>query len=153
MPASSYRLEDILPHRPPMVLLDEVLSVDEDVRSLVASSTIRPEWSENWSAIELMAQAAAALAGVFDQVSGSDHPARPGFLLGTRRISFSVPSFEVGRTYLVTAKDVFSDEVSASFECTVRDGDKVVASAVLNAYRPNDVSSFLSQQHESGKAG
>ena len=47
MPASSYRLEDLLPHRPPMVLLDEVLSVDEKERSLVASATIRPEWREN----------------------------------------------------------------------------------------------------------
>lgn len=152
MPASSYRLEDILPHRPPMVLLDEVLSVDEKEHSLVASATIRPEWRENWSAVELMAQASAALAGVIDRVSGSDHPARPGFLIGTRRIKFAVPSFEVGHRYLVTAKDVFSDEEAASFECTVRNGDKVVASAVLNAYRPNDVASFMSQQHESGKA-
>ena len=153
MPASSYRLEDILPHRPPMVLLDEVLSVDEKDRSLVASATIRPEWRENWSAIELMAQAAAALAGVFDRVSGSSRTARPGFLLGTRRIKFAVPAFEVGRTYLVTAKDVFSDAESASFECTVRDGDEVVASAVLNAFRPDDVSAFMSQQHDLGKAG
>ena len=153
MPASSYRLEDLLPHRPPMVLLDEVLSVDEKERSLVASATIRPEWRENWSAIELMAQAAAALAGVFDRVSGSDRPARPGFLLGTRRIKFAVSEFEVGRRYLVTAKDVFSDAESASFECTVRDGDNVVASAVLNAYRPDNISAFLSQQHGSGKVG
>jgi predicted hotdog family 3-hydroxylacyl-ACP dehydratase len=136
-----------------MVLLDEVLSVDENERSLVASATIREEWRENWSAIELMAQAAAALAGVFDRVSGSDRPARPGFLLGTRRIRLAVPSFEVGRTYLVTAKDVFSDAESASFECTVRDGDAVVASAILNAYRPDDVVSFLAEQRSSSGKG
>ena len=153
MQASSYRLEDLLPHRPPMVLLDEVVSVDEKARSIVASATIREEWRENWSAIELMAQAAAALAGIFDRVSGSGRPARPGFLLGTRRIRFEVPSFEVGRKYLVTAKDVFSDAESASFECTVRDGDAVVASAVLNAYRPDDVASFLAGQRSSGGKG
>jgi predicted hotdog family 3-hydroxylacyl-ACP dehydratase len=135
-----------------MVLLDGIVSVDEAERSLVASATIRPEWRENWSAIELMAQAAAALAGIFDRVNGSSRPARPGFLLGTRRIRFSVPSFEVGRTYTVTAKDVFSDAESASFECTVRDGDAVVASAVLNAYRPDDVSSFMATQHDAGRA-
>ena len=153
MPASSYRIEDLLPHRPPMVLLDEVLSVDENERSLVASATIRPEWRWNWSAIELMAQAAASLAGVFDRVSGSVSPARPGFLLGTRRIKFAIPELEVGRRYMVTAKDVFSDAESASFECTVRDGDNVVASAVLNAFRPDDISAFLSQQRGSGKVG
>ncbi len=136
-----------------MVLLDEIVSVDEADRSLVAMATIRKEWSENWSAIELMAQAAAALAGVFDRVSGSDRPARPGLLLGTRKITFAVPAFEVGRKYTVTAKDVFSDAESASFECTVCDGDVVLASAVLNAYRPSDVDAFMASQHAaSGKS-
>lgn len=147
MPASLYRLEDVLPHRPPMVLLDEIVSVDEKERSLVATATIRSEWSENWSAIELMAQAAAALAGVFDRVSGLDRPARPGLLLGTRKITFDVPSFEVGKKYTVTAKDVFSDAESASFECSIRDGDAVLSSAVLNAYRPSDVGAFMASQH------
>lgn len=151
MPVSSYRLEDVLPHRPPMVLLDEIVSVDEKDRSLVATATARGEWSENWSAIELMAQAAAALAGVFDRASGSDRPARPGLLLGTRRITFAVPSFEVGRKYTVTARDVFSDAESASFECTVRDGDAVLASAVLNAYRPSDLDAFMAGQHATGE--
>ncbi len=146
MPASSYRLEDLLPHRPPMVLLDEIVSVDEKDRSLVATATIRKEWSENWSAIELMAQAAAALAGIFDRLSGMNGPARPGLLLGTRKLSFSVPSFEVGRTYTVTAKDVFSDAESASFECSVRDGDAVLSQATLNAYRPADVDAFMASQ-------
>ncbi len=148
MPASSYRLEDLLPHRPPMVLLDEIVSVDEANRSIEATATIKSEWSQNWSAIELMAQAAAALAGVFDRVSGLDGPARPGLLLGTRRITFFAPSFEVGRTYTVTAKDVFSDAESASFECTVRDGESVLASATLNAYRPTDFNAFLAGQRE-----
>ena len=153
MPVSSYRLEDVLPHRPPMVLLDEIVSVDEKERSLVAHATIRREWSENWASIELMAQAAAALAGVFDRVSGSTRPARPGFLLGTRKIRLNVPAFEVGKTYVVTAKDVFSDAESASFECSVRDGDAVVADAVLNAYRPNDVSAFLATLHGATEKG
>ena len=149
MPASSYRLEDVLPHRPPMVLLDEIVSVDEKERSLVARVKIRPEWCENWASIELMAQAAAALAGVFDRVTGSTRPARPGFLLGTRRIKMHIPAFEVGKSYEVTAKDVFSDAGSAGCECTVRDGDAVVVEAVLNAYRPSDVSAFMATQHES----
>lgn len=154
MPASSYRLEDVLPHRPPMVLLDEIVSVDEEDRSLVARATIRKEWSENWAAIELMAQAAAALAGVSDRISGSTLPARIGFLLGTRRMKLHVPSFEVGKAYEVTAKDVFSDAESASFECTVRDGGTVVAEAVLNAYRPTDAKAFLaSLQEAQGKGG
>ncbi len=153
MQVSSYRLEDVLPHRPPMVLLDEIVSVDEEERSIVTAATIRPEWSENWSAIELMAQAAAALAGVFDRISGHNGPPRPGLLLGARRLSLGVPSFEVGRRYFVTARNVFSDDESASFECTVRDGDAVLASTTINAYRPSDVGAFLSQQRSSRGRG
>ena len=54
----------------------------------------------------------------------------------------------------MTAKDVFSDAESASFECTVRDGGTVVAEAVLNAYRPADAKAFLASLQESqGKGG
>ncbi len=144
MQVSSFQLEEILPHRPPMVLLDEVVSFDESDGSLVVAATIRPEWSENYVAIELMAQASAALAGIHDRIAGGNDPARPGFLLGTRRLVLDIDRFEVGRRYLVTSKNVFRDGEAASFECTVRDGDKTVASAVLNAYRPHDISSFLS---------
>ena len=144
MQASSFPLEDILPHRPPMVLIDEVVSFDEADGSLVAAATIRPEWCENFVAIELMAQASAALAGIHDRLAGGKDPARAGFLLGTRRLSLGIDRFEVGRRYLVTSKNVFRDGEAASFECTVRDGDRTVASAVLNAYRPHDISSFLS---------
>lgn len=146
MPASSYRLEDILPHRPPMRLIDEVVSFDEATRELVAASTIRKEWCENWAAIELMAQTAAALAGISDRLKGHDGPPRPGFLLGTRRLTFAIPAFEVGKRYLVTAKNVFGDDEAASFECSVRDGETVVARATLNAFRPKDVAAFLATQ-------
>ena len=149
MQPSSFPLEEILPHRPPMVLLDEVVSFDESDGSLVAAATIRPEWSENYVAIELMAQASAALAGIYDRLVGGKDPARPGFLLGTRRLSLDIDRFEVGRRYLVTSKNVFRDGDAASFECSVRDGDKTVADAVLNAYRPYDISSFLSSDNSS----
>lgn len=148
MPASSfpYRLEDLIPHRPPMVLLDEIVSFDESDRSLVAATTAREEWSENWAAIEYMAQAAAALAGVFDRLEDSAAPAKPGFLLGTRKLTLDLPRFEVGKRYLVTVRNEFFDDETASFACEIRDGDAVVASAILNAYRPSDIGAFLESQ-------
>ena len=130
-----------------MLLIDEIVSFDETARELTAATTIRPEWRENWSAIELMAQASAALAGMSDKLAGHVGPARPGFLLGTRRLTLEVPAFEAGKRYLVTAKDVFGDDEAASFECTVRDGETVVARATLNTFRPRDVAVFLAEQN------
>ena len=148
MPASSfpYRLEDLIPHRPPMVLLDEIVSFDESDRSLVAATTAREEWSENWAAIEYMAQAAAALAGVFDQMENPSSPAKPGFLLGTRKLQLDFTRFEVGRRYFVSVRNEFFDVESASFSCEIRDGEKVIATAILNAYRPASVTEFLQSQ-------
>lgn len=122
-----------------MVLIDEVVECDLDASSLTAAVTIKPQWQENWTAIEFMAQTAAALAGAADRAEGYKGPPRPGFLLGTRRLELSIDRFTVGKRYLVTAKNEFRDGGAASFFCEIRDGDAVVASATLNAYRPESL--------------
>lgn len=139
-----YSVADLIPHRLPMALIDEIVDLDVEARSLTAAIVIRPEWTGNWVAIEYMAQTAAALAGAFDRLQGDEHPARPGFLLGTRRLTLDLPRFTVGERYLVTAHCEFSDSDAASFSCAIKNaaGD-VLASAILNAYRPVDVVEFL----------
>lgn len=139
-------VEDLIPHRAPMALIDEVVSSDLAAGSLVAAFAARREWCENWAAIEYMAQTAAALAGAADLAAGHTGAPRPGFLLGTRRMDLAIDRFTPGKRYLCTAKLAFSDASAASFECAVEDAGKVVASATLNAFRPDDVSAFLSAQ-------
>lgn len=129
-----------------MILIDEIVSVDMSVREIVVAVTVRERWCENWVAIEFIAQTAAALVGYADKKADAAAPARAGFLLGTRRLKLSVPRFEVGKRYLVTARHVFGDDTTASFDCAVLDGENVVASAVLNAYRPHDIGAFLETQ-------
>ena len=147
-------LEDLLPHRPPMVLIDGVESFDAAAMRLVARVTIREGqlfYAEggvpNWAAIEFMAQAAAALAGCFDKERAPAQPARPGLLLGTRRLELHTDSFAAGRTYRVTAASTFWDAETAAFACTVVDDAGVaVAEAAINAYRPPDFGTFIKEQ-------
>lgn len=149
-------LEDLLPHRPPMTLIDEIVSFDVASRSLTARVTIGrdqlffdTDGVPNWVAIEYMAQTAAALAGSWDRIESPDRPARPGLLLGTRKLDLRLEKFEDGRTYLITAVSAFNDADAASFECTIRTEDgTVVATAVLNAYRPPNFEQFLKEQAE-----
>lgn len=61
-------IDNLIPHRRPLRLIDEILGVDED--SAVSAAMITPQWPllENGSAnpivlIELVAQTAAALGG------------------------------------------------------------------------------------------
>ena len=139
MPASSLKVEDLIPHRPPMVLIDAVESVDLQSATLVASFTAREEWRGNWFALEYMAQTAAALAGVFDKESGAP-TGRPGFLLGTRRLDLGISEFIPGTKYLVKVVREYEDGDSAAFSCEialagcVEDGP--TCTAVLTAYRP-----------------
>ena len=86
-------LEELLPHRPPMVLIDAVESFDAEARRLVARVTIGEnqlffdgKGVPNWVAIEYMAQTAAALVGYYDRHVAPGQPARPGLLLGTRKL-------------------------------------------------------------------
>ena len=149
-------LDELLPHRPPMVLIDSVESFDVEAKRLTARVTIGEnqiffdgEGVPNWAAIEFMAQAAAALAGCFDKERDPARPARPGLLLGTRRLDLCVESFAAGRTYRVTAASTFWDDETAAFACTVvDDAGTVVAEAALNAFRPPDFGTFIKEQTE-----
>ncbi len=151
---TEWTLDEIVPHRPPMVLIDAVETFDASGRRLVARVSIdedKPFFSNgavpNWVAIEYMAQTAAALAGCWDRTTRPGSPPRPGLLLGTRRLTLGLDAFEAGRTYFVTAVNEFNDDEAASFSCSISDdAGAVVASAVLNAYRPTDFARFLKEQ-------
>jgi len=145
-------LEELLPHRAPMILLDAVEEFNAEERRVVAKVTIGPgqiffdgTGVPNWAAIEYMAQAAALLTGLQDHAR--DEPARPGFLLGTRSLTLSCERFVAGETYRVTARCEFEDGGAAAFACAIADarGD-VVATAMLNAFRPADVKTFLERE-------
>lgn len=142
----SFSLAELLPHRPPMILLDELVDVNIEARSIVVAFSARERWTGNWAAIEYMAQAAAALVGVFDRNRGEERPARPGFLLGTRHLALAKRRFEIGERYIVKAKCMFEDANVAAFECEITDGaGGIVAKATLNAFRPDDLAAFLTE--------
>src|SRR2546426_3960121 len=81
-------IRSLVPHSGPMVLLDRVVSVDEE--SLCAEVLIRADSMfcaaggvGAWVGLEYMAQAIAAYAGYGARLRGA--PVKIGFLLGSRR--------------------------------------------------------------------
>lgn len=138
MQVSYYNLEDLIPHRDKMALIDEIVSCDLAAATLTAAVTIKPQWQENWVAIEFMAQTAAALAGAADRANGWTGRPRLGFLLGTRKLELFIDRFVVSRRYLVTACNSFFAEGAASFDCKIFDGPTLVAKASINAFRPDN---------------
>ena len=143
----------LLPHRPPMVLIDGVEAINLEAKRVVVSLKIddsNPFFSNggvpSWVAIEYMAQAAGTLVGLRDRSLAPDCTPRVGMLLGTRRMEVGLSRFVAGETYRASAECVFEDTDAASFQCEIRDAaDCVVASATLNAYRPPDMAAFLKE--------
>ena len=141
MPASFWKVEDLIPHRPPMVLIDEIESVDLDSSTLVAAFTAKEQWRGNWFSLEYMAQTAAALAGAFDKAEDEGAEGRPGLLLGTRKLELGIDGFVPGVRYFVKAVRECVDGDSAAFACEIWEAGKESqfpkCTATLTAYRAN----------------
>ena len=140
-------VEDLLPHAPPMVLLDRVISCEGE--GLCAEVEITPDsqFCTNgrvgvWVGIEYMAQAVAAWSGW--QARRRAEPVKVGFLLGTRRYECLVADFPVGSLLRVLVEREFqSDNGLARFRCEIRSLEQLCAHASISVYQPPEASVTL----------
>lgn len=121
-------LLELLPHRPPMLLLDGVdgdgayLRVDPEAWYADAAGAM-----PGWFGLEVMAQAVAALQGR----AGAP---RRGYLVGTRSYQ-SIPAFPAGSLLRVRVRAAEEDESGlAAFACEILLGDEPAATASLKVY-------------------
>lgn len=140
-----YDLNKILPHNYPMILIDDLISVDMENRSVKASVHIDEnkiffdreiKGIDALVGIEYMAQC----IGCYAYFRNGEQEPKIGFLLGTRSYEISIEKFELGQTYFIEAKEVFTDNELVSFECFIYNGDMECAKATINVYQPQDVS-------------
>jgi predicted hotdog family 3-hydroxylacyl-ACP dehydratase len=150
MAGSSYSPQDLLPHAPPMVLLDRV--VDWTETTVTAALTIRPETPffeprrgvPSHVGIEWMAQACGLFAGL--EAKSTGQPVRLGFLLGTRRYRAERFWFIEGEQPVISARLSFRERGMAVFDCHIAVVGVDAASAQLTLFQPEDDMSFLSDQ-------
>lgn len=129
-PVASY-----LPHRAPMLLIDDIDEVTAD--GIVCRATIHPDCvfatdgAVHPSAmIEFVAQACALFVGVTDARDGT--PPRLGFIVGCREISFAVDSFAVGDELTIAATKIHGQHQIAAFTATVARGGSPCVSIQLS---------------------
>lgn len=138
--ASTIPIADLLPHAPPMVLLDRVLdAADEHLTALVGiradSEFCRDGRVGNWIGIEYMAQAVAAWSGW--QARQRGEPVRVGYLLGTRRFDAHVSEFALGDCLQVRVEREFqADNGLARFRAQIHRGAELCAEASISVYEP-----------------
>ncbi len=141
-------IEDLLPHRGTMLLLDRVLAYDADTASAEYAPRSDAWYADAdgnmpaWIGIELMAQTVAAHVGLLKRSAGA--PPKQGALLGTQRYSAQRPAFAAGAPLRIRTRSIYRDASGlGAYECSIASGDEEVASATLKVYEPDDFQTFL----------
>lgn len=149
-----YSLEELLPHRAPMLLLDEVVDVSKthaiaavmpgNHKANLFSSTGNYE-TPQWVAIEYMAQTAALISGYMCRTVNIGPEL--AFLLGTREIKFSSDYLPANKKLTISATLNMFDKDSglALFDSTVSAEGKELIAASLKAMLPTDTKQFLEE--------
>lgn len=141
-------LEKILPHSRPMIMIDSIDEINIEEGYIISSVTINEDkiffdkilnGTDALLGIEFMAQ---TIAGCSFFKYNIDKP-KIGFLLGTRSYKCSLEKFENGKTYSVKARELYCDMELVSYECFIYNEGMEVASAVINAYQPQNSDEFL----------
>jgi predicted hotdog family 3-hydroxylacyl-ACP dehydratase len=141
-------IEELLPHRGTMLLLDRVLAFS--AQDITAECTPKREgWYADargnmpaWIGIELMAQAIAAHVGLIKRSEGK--PVSPGVLLGTRRYAPARAAFPAAQPLLVASSISFRDESGlAAYDCRIEAAGERLVEATLKVFEPADFQAFL----------
>ncbi len=142
-------LAELIPHAADMILIDQVLSFDEEqIRTRV---TVRPDglFSQAdgslpaWIGVELMAQSVAAYAGCQARLKGE--PIQLGFLLGSRKFECNVGHFPAGSELTIQAiRSLQDDSGMGVFECNLT-GTDIQAFARLSVYCPPNADQYLTE--------
>lgn len=128
----------VLPHKPPMILIDELLSVSET--TLTARVLLRDDSPfvqdgrvSSLIAVEYMAQTIAALAGLRRRSRGEN--VKHGFLLGCRELNLPQPELRSGDDLTVEVRETWATEELGHFQCSVTRKGELVAEGVLSVYQ------------------
>ena len=150
--AECYAIEDVVPHRDGMCLLDRVLRWDDETIQAELVVPYEGLFVEGggvpaWVGIEYMAQAIAAWAGCRARRAGREP--NIGFLLGSRRYTSTRDVFPSGTHLRVDARcELLADNGLGMFACTLHAGDEQWAVANVSVFEPADAMAYL----ESGEA-
>lgn len=141
-------IEKILPHDRPMILIDGVRDINLEEHYVICYVKIHNKkifFNKDINGIsplvgiEFMAQAIGCYAFF---KAGKDTP-KLGFLLGARTYTNSLEKFANGSTYTIKAKEMYDDGELVSFECLIYNDNKEVASALINAFQPENAEEYI----------
>ena len=144
-------VEELLPHRGTMLLLDRVTEFQAN-RLVAEYSPSAEAWYADtmgnmpgWVGIELMAQSVAAHVAMLKKQAGL--PLKMGALLGTRRYSMALSAagcFRAGQVLRICVTEEFHDDSGlGAYACSIICAGETLATAVLKTFEPDDFGAFV----------
>jgi predicted hotdog family 3-hydroxylacyl-ACP dehydratase len=132
-----FSIADVVPHRPPSLLLDELVEADDKHAVSLVRITERSPFFEGQGVpavvtLEYMAQTVAAYSGALRR--GLGQQVQLGFLLACRRLTLTTDLLRPGDELRVEARHVWSAPPLGQFDCQVTRGDQTIANATLSVY-------------------
>jgi len=136
MKPDDLRIEDLLPHRDRMLLIDEVLEVNDT--TAVTSATVTKQWPlfdgravDSLILIELVAQTAGVNNGwVRIKQHGLDSE-KKGWLVGIKQSRFLVRAVALNDCIITRAENQFEYEGYRQILGTARIGEKLIGEVAL----------------------
>lgn len=147
---NNYKIDQVLPHQSPMILIDSLAYYDAD--SCRCTVTITPQSPfyntlkkgvPSYIGSEYMAQAIAAFAGAHALDGKGD--VQIGFLLGSRKYKTMRSHFELEAVLNITIKELYREDSGLRvFECEIITAENVVmAQANINVFQPENPEAFI----------
>lgn len=141
-------IEQLVPHKPPMILIDRMIEATDTACTCEVTITpqtlfIEPAGVPAFVGLEYMAQAVAAYAGYKVYLAGQS--IGHGFLLGTPQFKTDCQFFHCGQTLQIRVTHVWGDHELMQFQCTIYDAltGALLQQAELTVFTPQDVASYL----------
>ncbi len=143
MGQDEYNILNLLPHRPPMLMVDHVIRLNDD--EAVLQSVVKESWPlvEHGVAnplilIELVAQTAGIHNGwKRDKTEGSEGD-KKGWIVGIKTADLPIRGIAVGTRLFTTTKNRFKFEGFREIAGTVKKDDEMVARIILQLLRSED---------------
>lgn len=149
---SNYDLTKILPHKPPMILIDDILDYSLEQKTLTAIVKITEDkiffdklnnGISSIAGIEFMAQT----IGCYAYFRNNCKPPKIGFLLGSRLFNNALDFFKNGETYKIKVNEIFTDNQIVAFDCIMYNmQEEEIASATINVYQTDNIQEFLKKE-------
>ncbi|EKM0666622.1 3-hydroxy-fatty acyl-ACP dehydratase [Cronobacter turicensis] len=135
-----------LPHETPMLLLESVLAVSENLArcrvTVSPQGVLAPFLTAEgelpaWYAMELMAQTVGVWSG-WHRISRGEPGIALGMILGARDLQCQHSAFPQGSTLDIDVTLLLQDEKFGSFEATIHCGEICFARGRINTFQPDN---------------